>query len=479
MIGRRLAIVVALLGASPKALAQEVASATADAPSSPLTLEQVLRAVDDTFPLLEAARRDQDAADAALLSAEGAFDPQLRLRGATVAGGYYEYARGDVSVQQPTQLWGTTFFAAYRLGRGLSSGGIPDYYGEYETNEAGEVRAGVQIPLLRNGPIDSRRAGIRRAELGRPIATLATEMAALQYRRAAAERYWDWVAAGRRLDIARALLELATTRDDGIRVRVERGDLPGIERVDNQRVMAQRRGGVVSAERSLQRAAIELSLFVRDPQGRAILPDEARRPADLPPVTPLPPATAEADLEAAPTRRPEVRRLTAMRSQFEVDRDLARNQMLPAVDVVVAASQDLGAGSTRRSNPELDASLVLEVPILNRTARGRLEGARAGIARVEEQLRFQNDRVRADVRDARSAVDAAVRRAELAAQELDVARQVEAAERVNFELGNSTILAVNLREQASAEAAVREVDARADYHRAVAAYLAAAARRSL
>jgi hypothetical protein len=54
---------------------------------------------------------------------------------------------------------------------------------------------------------------------------------------------------------------------------------------------------------------------------------------------------------------------------------------------------------------------------------------------------------------------------------------VEAAERTNFDLGNSTILAVNLREQASAEAASREVDARADFHRAVAAYLAAAARR--
>ncbi len=467
---------LALTLAAPVARAQTAATTEA-APAAPLTLDAVLRAVDDDFPLLEAARREQEAADGALLSAEGAFDPQVRLRAATVAGGYYEYARGDLTVQQPTRLWGTTFFAGYRLGRGLSSGGIPDYYGFYETNAGGEVRAGVQVPLLRDGPIDARRAGIRRAELGRPIAELGVEMAALQYRRAAADRYWEWVAAGRKLRIARALLDLATARNEGISVRVDRGDLPAIERTDNLRVVAQRRGGAVSAERALQRAAIELSLFLRDARGEAILPSDARLPDDLPDVSPLSPATIADDIRSAPARRPELRRLNAQRAQFEVDRDLARNQMLPAVDVVVSASQDIGSGSSTRSSPEVDASLLLDVPILNRPARGRLEVARANLSRLDEQLRFQRDRILADLRDARSAVDAALQRAELAAQELSVARQVEAAERTNFELGNSTILAVNLREQASAEAASREVDARADFHRAMAAYLAAAARR--
>jgi outer membrane protein TolC len=233
----------------------------------------------------------------------------------------------------------------------------------------------------------------------------------------------------------------------------------------------------VSAERALQRAAIELSLFLRDARGEAILPSDARLPDDLPDVSPLSPATIADDIRSAPARRPELRRLNAQRAQFEVDRDLARNQMLPAVDVVVSASQDIGAGSSTRSSPEVDASLLLDVPILNRPARGRLEVARANLSRLDEQLRFQRDRILADLRDARSAVDAALQRAELAALELSVARQVEAAERTNFDLGNSTILAVNLREQASAEAASREVDARADFHRAIAAYLAAAARR--
>lgn len=444
--------------------------------AEPLALDMVLRAVDASFPLLEAARQERDSAEGSLRAAEGAFDPSLQLRGTAIVGGYYEYVRGDLTLRQPTQLWGATLFAGYRIGRGISSGGIPDYYGNYETNEAGEVRAGVQVPLLRNGPIDSRRAGIRRAELGRPIASLNVESASLLYRRGAAEKYWDWVAAGRRLAIARSLLTLATERNQAIAARVERGDLPAIERNDNLRVVAQRRGRVVSAERGLQRAAIELSLYFRDAEGRTIMPTEAQLPADLPEPTPLSPASVADDREAALARRPEVRRLTAQRAQVEVDRELASNQMMPAIDVSLAASQDLGEGAYQRARPDVEASLMLDIPILNRVARGRLEVARAGLARLDEQLRYARDRVLADVRDALSAVETALERAELATQERDIARTVAASERTNFELGNSTILSVNLREQAAAEAALRVVDARADYHKAVAAYRAATAR---
>jgi hypothetical protein len=51
---------------------------------------------------------------------------------------------------------------------------------------------------------------------------------------------------------------------------------------------------------------------------------------------------------------------------------------------------------------------------------------------------------------------------------------MEQAERTRLELGESTLLFVNLREQTAAEAAVREVDALGDYHKAVASLRAAA-----
>ena len=77
------------------------------------------------------------------------------------------------------------------------------------------------------------------------------------------------------------------------------------------------------------------------------------------------------------------------------------------------------------------------------------------------------------MRDALSALRAARTRVQVARRELEVARRLEAAERSRFELGEGTLLLVNLREQASTEAALREVDALADFHRAMASYRAA------
>jgi outer membrane protein TolC len=47
-----------------------------------------------------------------------------------------------------------------------------------------------------------------------------------------------------------------------------------------------------------------------------------------------------------------------------------------------------------------------------------------------------------------------------------LALELERAERARFDAGDSQLLIVNLREQQTAEAELREVDAMLDYHRA-------------
>jgi hypothetical protein len=67
-------------------------------------------------------------------------------------------------------------------------------------------------------------------------------------------------------------------------------------------------------------------------------------------------------------------------------------------------------------------------------------------------------------------IDAAVRRAQVTRRELRVAHQLAEAELKRFELGESNLLLVNLREQASAEADIRAVDALLDVQRALAEF---------
>ncbi|WP_404365654.1 TolC family protein [Corallococcus coralloides] len=448
---------------SPRARAQEASSAR------PLTLEEVLDSTATHFPLIEAARQDAESARMELLAAQGGFDPELKARAAAFPLGPYTYSRLEAMVQQPTPYHGATVFGGWRRG----DGEIPPYYGNLETLSAGELRAGVTVPLWRNGPVDRRRATLERARLGRGAAELSVRQAVLESSRQAAHRYWDWVAAGRRRAIAVELLEFARVRDAQLAQRVRKGDLAAFELTDNQRALAQRESQVVAAERLLTQAALELGLYLRGADGQPVPLRPERLPEGFPSMDAPPPAPEPLDDVLA--RRPDVTRLEAQAAQQRVEARFAANQQAPLIDVTVAAAQDLGSGPARLRKTELEVGVVLDVPVLNRVAQGRDGSARAAVSRLEAQLRLQRERAAVEVGDARAALDAARSRVLLARRESAAARELAVGERTRLLQGDSSLLIVNLREQTAAEAQVREVDALAEYFKVAATLRAALA----
>lgn len=433
----------------------------------PLSLGEVLHAADDAFPSLTAARADVDVAAGERLTAAGGFDPVWKTRGATVPLSGYPQTRLDTFIEAPTPLWGASFFAGYRYGTGK----FQDYYGNRETWTGGEVRAGGVVPILRDGPIDKRRADLAKAELAQQLAGQSLEQQRLVVRRLAAGRYWDWVAAGRKRQIARALLTIAKDRDAQLAVRATAGDVAQFDRQDNQRALVQREALVVAAQRAVENTAFELSLYLRDDKGEPVTPGDARLPATLP--EPDAQLGDEVDLDAALARRPDVQRLAAAKQRQEVELRFQKNQLWPKLDVGLAVSKDLGASprpdADALGNAEVEVSAMLDVPILYRAPLGRIDAARAGLAKVDADLRLAKDRVVVDVRDAVSALKAARERAAWARQEVEVAEKLEQGERTRFSLGDSTQLFVNLREQTTVEARMREVDALADFQKAAVA----------
>lgn len=456
------------------------------APSSTgqaLELEEVLSAAERAYPSLVAAAADVNAADAEALTAAGGFDPALKARGFLTPAGFgpYPQIRVDSAIEAAIPGTPVSLFGGYRIGQPLSSSGIQPYYRERETYPAGELRAGVSAPVLRNLLIDRRRATIARAELGQEGARQGQTLQRIEISRLAALRYWDWVAAGMRRQVARDLLGIAQARDRQLSVRVKTGDVPFFDQQDNLRAVAQRESLLVQTQRGVEQASFELALFLRDEAGAPTPPVEAR----LPSTFPEPQATFgdDASLDDALSRRPDVQRLLIQQRQQQVELSLQRNQLWPSLDLGLVFSQDLGTNpgtaDPKLNIPEFEFSAMLEVPLLYRQPLGRIRAAEAGLARLSAQLQLARDRVAADVKDARSALDAARARVKFNRQEVDVAKKLEAGERQKFELGDSNLLFVNLRETQSAEASLREIDALLDYHRAVAAFRAAVAAPSL
>lgn len=442
------------------------------AAANPLALDEVLAAVNEHHPLVDVARLDRAIAGGERLAAEGSFDPTLRARG---LGDWGPYTNGytDVWIDQPTTLWGTTVFGGWRLG----AGDFPIYDAKLETDTFGEVRAGVVIPLWRNGPIDRRRANIERYSLEERAAIHAQDAQVLELRRLAAMRYWEWVAHGERVRIAEQLFAIAEARDAQLRERAAAGDLAPIEVIDNERAVQARRNRLVAARRGLEQSAIELSLFFRGPDGAPVLVWPERLPGRLPEVDDISKGGVDLLVEEALAARPELKRLAEQRAQAVVELELAKNLLSPAIDLVLELSQDIGPpGEPLREPPYLEAGVLIDVPLLFRGARGRIEVANAQQARVDAQTRLARDRVTAEVQDALSAYAAAERRLRGARDEIRAARQVEEAERQRLAAGDSNVLVVNLREQATADALLVELDALLEEHRAHVLLLAATAR---
>ncbi|HYO70707.1 MAG TPA: TolC family protein [Archangium sp.] len=414
-----LLILLVTMGAAPRAHASGEA---------PLTLEEVLDSVRQQHPGMEAARQGVASAEAELLSAQGGFDTILKAKGMYVPFSYYPNERLEAVVEQPTPLGGTRLFAGYRLGQGK----FPTYYGEYETLSGGELRAGVEIPLWRNRTIDKRRADITKARLRLDIAGFSLVGEQLELQREAAYHYWDWVAAGRQLAIAEAQYALAVTRHEQLARRVAQGDIPEIEHTENERALLEREADRVAARRKLEQTALKLSLSLRDDEGRPVRVSDSRLPEGLP----MPDDTFQAELdtwlEMALRQRPELRELALQRDVVQLDTELALNQTAPAVDLGIAVLRDLGRGPESLRPTELQASLVLDIPLQARGARGQVQAAEAKRAAVDAKARLTRDKVVTEVRDTLSALQAAHERVGLARSAADVARRLAQAELARF-----------------------------------------------
>ncbi|MGY6274572.1 TolC family protein [Methylomonas sp. MgM2] len=437
--------------------------------STPLQLDDVLGAALRAFPGLLASEQRIRASEADYTTAEGSFDTLLKSQNRYSIAGLYENQNNDVVIEQPTGLWGATFFGGWRRG----VGDYPIYEGKSQTASDGELRVGVNVPLWRNRDIDQRRTKLQQAELGKLIAGHEYDQALLEIRRVSSLRYWDWLLAGKRMRIAERLLKIAETRNDGIRERAAAGDIADFEVLDNQRAILERRERLVAAQRLLEQSAIQLSLYLRDAEGQPRLPGKELLPQDFPNAEPPLEINLEQSLSIAQQQRPELKRLALQKRQTETELEFQENQRAPGVDVSVTGAKDIGYGKATLNRDELYLGLSIDIPLQRRVAGGRADKAAADLQRLKWDGQLIENRIGNEVKDALSAINAARKRVELSRQQLQAAQQLEEGEQQRFELGATTLLFVNLREIAHGDAAMTVAEAQANLFKAHADYQAA------
>lgn len=449
-------------------------SSTADAALAPLTLNEVLSSSRERYPQVLAAREKVRAQSGKLLSSEGAFDLYAEQSSRSRLSGYYDGRSTSAKIVQPLERFSADVYGGYKV----SGGDFPIYEDEAITLDAGEFKVGAVFSLLRDRDIDDRRAKLRDSRIALDQTELDAMLTRVRVQHDAMSAYVGWIAAGEALAVYRGLLQLAEARNDSLEVRVKEGDLASVYLNENQQYILRRRGLVVDAERKLVASANKLSLYLRHADGAPRLPNERELPRRWPnPPTLIDPASIDAAIRAALVARPEVGVLAADIEREKLNLALGQNLLKPRVDLNLEAARDFGSGQTSRTGTDAIVRLDVVIPIETRTARGQISAAQANLSRLDLDRRLLEERIVVEIRTLANDLSAAFRFVDLATQEVEQADVLSRAERDRLAEGASDFFLVNLREEAAANARVREIDAHLRYLGALADFYAATVQR--
>lgn len=436
-------------------------------------LFDVVRSVHLSYPLLQVAYLESSVADGNQLAAWGAFDTKFKSSSENGPVGFYRTYRQRIGVDQPLYN-GSDIFGGYRIGRGS----FQPWYLERETNDGGEFKAGVRVPLLRDREIDERRAKLWRATYEQQRVRPEIRAQLIYFVRDASIAYWSWIAAGQKLEISRRALDLSLTRNSQLEERVKEGDLDPPVLEDNRRSIALRESKLIDRDRKVRQSGIKLSLYYRADNGMPIVP-EPMQLGRFPEPVPTQESELNRDVQRALADRPELIALDALSRKINVDLAEAQNNFLPSVDALFVSSQDMGKPTSSKrdkSRFELEAGLFVDVPLQRRKARGKTFAAEAKLSQVAAKRQFTQDKIRAEVQFAYAGLIAAYNRVEKAREAKRLAEYMAGVERTRFEEGQTDLLSVFIRERTAIEAADGEIDALLEYFNARAEYAAALAR---
>jgi len=441
-------------------------------PTNPIVLEQVIDAIYQSYPLLRIAIAERNLALGDNLMAQGEFDLKLRADTLNQPQGFYQTYRQGVSLEQPLYGGGSAF-GGYRVGRG----NFEPWYGNRETNEGGEFQWGLSIPLWQNRTVDERRAQLWRTAYGQDLVEPEIRSQVLEFVRDGSIAYWEWVAAGRNFRYAEQLLELAQDRDEQLRSQVQEGDRAESDLTDNERLIVGRRVKRLATLQKLQTTAVKLSLYLRMPGGIPFVPGPELLPEEFPEPVPVARESLDQDVIFAQARRPEILALEITRRQLDVDLQQAVNLLQPTLDAQVLNSKDVGLPTPKgdKTPYQMEAGLLLSVPLQRRKAKGKVIAVEGKIAQWQAKRQYASDKITVEVQAAVIALDMAYQAISQAKEAIRLNEEMQRYETIRLDQGDSDFLRLNLRETATFDARAVEVDALLRYFEAQSDYRAAVA----
>jgi outer membrane protein len=492
-------------GGVTSALAQDTAAATPPAaPGLVPTSGSVILGLPDAIatalarnPSLAVERMRVDAANADIRAERGALmEPLLNIseaayrRDNVIASRFYPtglYIDSEtatrISVESKTLLGGTvTAGIDYR--QLTSNSNIQTLSPQYSAN----LVFGVQQPLLRDFGYDAAMTKIRLSTARAQVAEQSLIQTAARLISQTEEEYWRWAYAREQAGVMRRSRDAAAGLLTQADTLFGAGKVAPVSVQQARAVLAQREEGVIGATADTESVADRLKLLLQidlsaELTGSGTLSGATAvaapaTPAMVPAAAITMPAPAAinqaASVASALRRRPELIGLEREKEQREIELSLAKNQLLPRLDinaqymrtgmaglpntvcvdptVIECVAAGIGVPDSifatmigprdalnqllqRQPFDGWSAELRLQVPLGMRAARARRTEAELKLAESQVRLTAARDEVMRDVREAVRQATTAQARFEAAQQAATFARTQFTTARTQFDAG--------------------------------------------
>lgn len=431
-----------------------------------LKLNDVLKSVNQHFPLIVSQQEEILAAKNNLLSAKGNFDPNIKFSLVNSPNGIYQYNYLNSEISKQIANAPERVFAGYRVGLG----NFPVYQQQNWTYNYGEVQAGVEYPLIRNNKIDSARAKIRERKFEISLQRDNLNIQKLSLFRQSTIAFWSLIAEKKKLLIQQKLLSIAKKRQRWIEKRVEKGDLASIDKFDNMRIIMQREAKVASQEQAFDNSSILLSFFLRDKQGNPIPPSLIDPPSEFDSGHTLS-KPGEMKVGDLLKRNPMIHQINDKIDINTVNLELAENDKKPSLMGRAYVSQDFGSNNNVPLNrTTVNLSLVFQMPMYRREAIGRTRAAYHKLEGLYAQESLASQKIENELQIALNSFAWTEKRIAILKKEVELNRKVESAENKKFAMGDGNLFMLNEREQITAESQIKLIDSEQKFYDLLADY---------
>lgn len=299
-------------------------------------------------------------------------------------------------------------------------------------------------PLLRNAGVDINKTFIKVAQNNADVEQHVFRDRVLTVLATVEQTYWELVFANENMKVAQAALKAAEELLATNRAKTKAGVMSIVDVLQAEAAVASRVEQVLVAEKSIRDQEDQLRRLL-NPGEEDLRQDVRLTPTDAPAVV-LEPLSLQEAIDTAIEQRPEIVQAKKNLESGELNKQFARNQLLPTLSLqgtmgMAGLGKDYGDSVSKNLSGDFynfGAGLVLSYPLGNRSAVSTYNKRQLEFKNAEASLASVRQQIIVGVREAVRRVQTDFKRIETTRSARIMAEKQLQAEQERLKVGLST-----------------------------------------